>query len=503
MHPKKRIRYLLPDFIIISLFVCFLIFAASRQGLNFDAAYNMLSYQSLFDGNGFVYTYSGTSDPFDPVISTGPELYLPTFLLWKLSGTTDYALASYVLALYFALFLFFYRFCFLRQNRQGWLVMLLCLCLFLCKKSFFEGDLFMAPLGELLAAFLVFIGLFLLFHKKIITGFLLLGFALDTKTNILTPLLPTVALLIYGRYLLPLLRKKQYNRAAVKTIMLLVLSGLMLVPWLTYTKVVPALTLERNEYIELKNNQSLRSKHMIKWGFGQMLPIVRNPGKDTISKFAQDTGNKLKTLLRFYDNSALLACLFIISLVYFSFLALTIKSFLLYVFIFSGITAVWWVLCPGVGFYRYYVIADLLYLFGAVGLTAVLFKKHRTLSAMITIVMLLLLFLPQFSPGTINKSLDDTNLQQLRAMGQTLKDFDERQIFALGWFQAPELMLMTHKRFQNYYDTENLAQAKADFDSVYLIATQAAIIFSDLSDEQYAEMQLVADHGIAKLYKIP
>ena len=87
-------------------------------------------------------------------------------------------------------------------------------------------------------------------------------------------------------------------------------------------------------------------------------------------------------------------------------------------------------------------------------------------------------------------------------MKQTLMDIDERQIFGLGWFQAPELMLMTHKRFQNYYDSEKLEKSKSEFDSVYLIATKLALAFGGLSDEQYAGMQLVQDHGVARLYKI-
>ena len=502
MHPKKRCRYWLPDFIIIALFVCFLIAAASCQGLNFDAAYNMLSYQSLFDGKGFAYTYSGTSIPFDPVISTGPELYLPTFVLWKIFGRTDYVYAAYVMVLFYTLFLIFFRAYVIPQKRYGWLILLLLLCLFLCRKIFLESSFFITPLGEPLAAFLVFAGLFLLFHNKIIAGFLLLGFALNTKTNILIALLPTVALLIFNRYLLPLLKGKQYGRAAGKAVVMLVLSGLMLVPYLTYFKIAPALVLDRKEYAELKGNQSWRSKHMVKYGFGQMLPVISNPCKEDFSTFFRDTVSKLKTMLGFYGGSKLLTLLFFVSLAFFTLQAFRIKSFLLYVFVFSGIVAVWWVLFPAAGFYRYYAIADLMYLFGAVGLLSILFNQGRKLSAIVTLVMLLLLFLPQFSLNSIKNRFDDTNLRQWHAMKQTLMDIDERQIFGLGWFQAPELMLMTHKRFQNYYDSEKLEKSKSEFDSVYLIATKLALAFGGLSDEQYAGMQLVQDHGVARLYKI-
>lgn len=483
------------------MLVCFLAVAASRQGLTFDASYNLLSYQSLFDGNGFVYTYNGESFPFDPVISTGPELYLPAYVLWKIFGETDYAYAGFIVVFFYALFLIFFRVYVIPQQRMGWIFLFLSVCLFICKKIFFEDSFFVTPLGEPVAAFMVFIGLFLLFHKKNISGFLLLGFALNTKTNIIVPLLPTVALLIFGRNLLPLLIRKQYDRFAVKTVTMLVLSCLMLVPYLAYTKVVPAFVLDRGEYIGLKKNQSWRGKHMRKYGFGQVLPVASKPDKDGLLKFAQDTGRKLKTMLHFYDNNELLVILFFISLVYFTLLAFKMKSFLLYVFVFSGIASAWWMLCPVIGFYRYFVIADFLYLFGAFGLFALLFNQGRKVSGMIALFMLILLLLPQFSFATIKKSLDDTSLRQWHAMKQTLVDIDERQIFALGWFQAPELMLMTHKRFQNYYDSENLGRAKAEFNDVYLIETRAGSIFGGLSDEQYAGMQLVEDHGVARLYR--
>jgi hypothetical protein len=88
-------------------------------------------------------------------------------------------------------------------------------------------------------------------------------------------------------------------------------------------------------------------------------------------------------------------------------------------------------------------------------------------------------------------------------MQHELKDIDEKQIFTPGWFQAPQLMLMTHKRFQNYYDVEKLQKAKSEFKTVYLLATRAAVVYGGLSDAQYAEMKLLADHGVAKLYTIP
>lgn len=502
MHPEKFYRFWLPDFIIIALFVCFLIFAASRQGLNFDAAYNMLSYQSLFDGNGFVYTYNGESIPFDPVISTGPELYLPAFVLWKIFGNVNYAYASYVLVFFYALFLIFFRAYVIPQQRHGWLILLFCLCLFMCNINFFEGSLLVAPLGEPLSALLLFVGLFLLFYNKIIVGFVLLGFALDTKTNVLIALLPCVALLLFNRYVLPLLREKQFGRAVVKTVVMLVLSGLMFVPYLTYTKIVPALVLDRQEYAELKAHQSWRSKHMVKNGFGQVLPVISNPGTEELLTFFRDTEYKFKLMLRFYGGSSLLPVVFFVSLAFFTLQAFKMKSFLLYVFAFSGIVSVWWVIFPVVGFYRYFAIADFLYLFGATGLLAAFLKQGRRVAAMTALVMLMLLYVPQFSFNAIEKSLDDTSLRQWHAMKQTLMNIDERQIFGLGWFQAPELMLMTHKRFQNYYDSEKLEKSKSEFDSVYLIATMAAIAFGDLSDEQYAGMQLVEDYGVARLYKI-
>jgi hypothetical protein len=174
----------------------------------------------------------------------------------------------------------------------------------------------------------------------------------------------------------------------------------------------------------------------------------------------------------------------------------------MYMFLFSGCIALWWLLFPVAWFYRYYAIADLLYLFGGVALIGVLFKHRRTVSGVISLAVILVVFVPQFSFEAIQKSLDDTELCEWHAMKHELMDIDERRIFGLGWFQAPELMLMTHKRFQNYYDVENFENAQKEFGSVYLLATRAAVIFSDLTDEDYAGMHLVADHGVARLYEI-
>lgn len=498
----EKYKYLLPDIVVIALFACFLMLAASRQGLNHDAAYNMLSYQSLFDGNGFVYSYSGKSVPFDPVISTGPELYLSAFVLWNIFGTTDYAYAAYALVLYFVLFLLFFRICVLPQRRYGWLLLVASLFLLVCKSSFFEEALLTTPLGEPLAAFLVFAGLYLLYHHKPFSGFLLLGFALNTKTNIIVALLPTAGLLVWNQYVLPLLEKKQYRKAVVRAGVMLLLSGLMFVPNLAYTKIVPALVLDRQEHALLKAHQSGRSKHMIKYGFSQMIPVLKNPGGETLARLYSDCLHKLKVIRNYYDGSTLITVLFFGSLVFFAFQALKLKSFLFYVFVFSGCVAIWWVLFPYAWFYRYYAIVDLLYLFGAVGLIGVFFSQRRAINAVIVTVLILAVFVPQFSFEVIQKSLDDTELREWHAMKHELMDIDERRIFGLGWFQAPELMMMTHKRFQNYYDVENFENAKKEFGSVYLIATRAAVIFSDLTDDDYAGMHLAADHGVARLYEV-
>jgi len=501
MIPEKY-KYLLPDVVIIALFACFLMLTASRQAPNFDAAYNMLAYQSLYDGNGFVYTYSGESIPFDPVISTGPELYLSAFVLWKIFGEADYVYAAYALGLYFVLFLLFFRTCVVPQRRYGWLLLFFCLFLLICKSSFFEGSFLVTPLGEPLAAFLVFAGLYLLYHHMPFPGFLLLGFALNTKTNIIVALLPSAGLLVWNQYVLPLLKKKQYRRAVGRAGVMLLLSILMFVPNLAYTRIVPALVLDREEHSLLREHQSGRSQHMIKYGFGQMLPVFSNPGGESIPRFYSDCVNKLKVMRNHFGGSALLMVLFFGSLVLFTLQALMLKSFLFYVFSFSGCVTIWWVLFPSAGFYRYYAIADLLYLFGGVGLIGVLFTQRRTIKAAIAFAVLLAVFVPQFSFEAIQKRLDDTELREWHAMKHEIMDIDERRIFGLGWFQAPELMMMTHKRFQNYYDVENREKARAEFGSVYVLATRAAQIFSDLTDADYAGMYLTADHGVARLYEL-
>lgn len=490
------------EILCIVAFVAFLIYAGSRQNMNFDASYNLLSYQSLFDGNGFVYTYSGKSIPFDPVISTGPELYLPAFLVWKILGHTGYSVAAYVLVFYYAAFLFFFRSSVLPKHTFRFAAVLLCICLFMCKQSFFQWRLYVTPLGEPIAAFLVFTGLFLLHRKRYFAGFLTLGFALDVKTNIVVPLIPTVALFLFREHLLPVLKRGVPLPSRGRLATMVFCFGLMFLPNVLYTKVVPALTLDPPELTALRSAQAARSRHMLNNGFARVLPLIKKPTEKNLTRFWSEIPAKWQYMQHFYGKNIFLTGLFCLLLVWFTLIALKRNSFLFYVFIFSAIVIVWWLTCPYATFYRYFVIAEFLFLFASVTLTAQLIDGNHRRTAGAALAALLLLYLPQFSIEPIRKSLDNTELQQLHAMKNELRGIDERQIFTPGWFQAPELMLLTHKRFQNFYDSDVLAASKKLFPRLYLLATRPAMLYSEFFGRHDARATLLVDHGAVRLYAL-
>ena len=195
--------------LLFSGFIVFLLFASSKSGLNFDSSYNLLSYQSLFNGTGFVYEYDGKKIPFDPVISTGPELYLPAFFIWKIIGQTNYHAAVFVAVAYFITFMSFFLFGVLKDAPQRFMALFTFLLWFFSNGKLFgiSSNLFVDPLGEVTAAYLVFAGFYFLNAKNIFPGFLLLGLALGTKPNIIIPLIPTVALFLFQNIFLPKWKK--------------------------------------------------------------------------------------------------------------------------------------------------------------------------------------------------------------------------------------------------------------------------------------------------------
>ncbi len=92
---KKTLDVIIASLIAVCLII-FLIFLGTKSDLGFDPSCMLLSYQNLFEGKGFVYDYDGKYMPFDPAISTGPELYLPVFIIWKIIGHTDYYVSVYI-----------------------------------------------------------------------------------------------------------------------------------------------------------------------------------------------------------------------------------------------------------------------------------------------------------------------------------------------------------------------------------------------------------------------
>ena len=90
---------------IILFFLIFLIIAGENARINYDAAHNLTPYQSMFNGTGFSFTYNGWTVAFPSHVSSGPEVYLPAFFLWKMFGYVNYEAAIWVLIAYYIIFL--------------------------------------------------------------------------------------------------------------------------------------------------------------------------------------------------------------------------------------------------------------------------------------------------------------------------------------------------------------------------------------------------------------
>lgn len=137
--PENRKTKNVADVFLASLiaigFIAFLILLATKASVSFDASYNLLSYQNLFEGKGFVYDYDGKHIPFDPAISTGPELYLPVSAIWKIIGHTDYFVSVYLVIAYYALFLGFLVFYAQRTSETRTIAMLTFVFLFVSNKK--------------------------------------------------------------------------------------------------------------------------------------------------------------------------------------------------------------------------------------------------------------------------------------------------------------------------------------------------------------------------------
>ena len=491
-----------------SIFFCigFLIVLSTKQSLDFDSAYNMLSYQNLFNGKGFTHTYDGNTTYFNPVISTGPELYLPMFLLWLIQGKTDYFAATYVLIAYYAVFLLFLNFYVLKNQNCKFFITFILASLIFCTSQLFNEYVIINPKGEPVAAILLFIGLYLLKERKHpIIASLLLAFALNVKPNIIVALIPCVGLLFYFEYFQPEFKTKNISKILKISALLGCYGILILLPYLTYSKVVPFVVLSDKEWKTVSEERKQRSKMLLSKGFGHIGPVIFKANKASVERFINISIKKYIALKSYYNNSKILLILYFCTFIFFLTVSFKIKHFSFYLFLLTVFILLWWLLCPISIWYRYYALVDYIYIFAATTLISALAYQNKKVLVLSSVVLVCMIYFPRFSYGAINKhfSYVPEGREAMFKIQEKIKRLDENQIFTYGWFQAPQIMLLTNKRFNNFHNKKKLLQAKQTYGEIYFLETIENNSINSKMEELRGKLDLIYSFGYNHLYKIP
>lgn len=260
--PNSLLTYGICAAIILS-FLVFLIVAGENARINYDAAHNLTPYQSLFNGTGFSFTYNGWTVAFPSHVSTGPEVYLPAFFLWKMFGYVSYEAAIWVLIAYYIIFLVLLSWIIFDRPLDRLIAVSAFLFLFFVNRELFSSRLFIIPLGEIPATFLFFFGLYCLHKGRYFVAAILLGLSLDTKTNIIVTLLPTIVVFWFIRYLVPTIKNwSQTNaKSKIRSLLIMPISWLLLlsIPHLLYGTVLPVIFIPK--YLNVKKNDTGVSSH--------------------------------------------------------------------------------------------------------------------------------------------------------------------------------------------------------------------------------------------------
>lgn len=494
----KRQGKSIPALVLVAAFTAFLILLGTQVSPSFDASYNLISYQNLLQGKGFMYDYDGRILPFDPAISTGPEFYLPVYLAWKLLGASDYYVSVYVMAAYYAVFLCFLIFFVLREGKARTLSVLVFAGLFLCNRKLFE-HLGFIPLGELLVGFFLFAGLCLLCKRHLVWGGLLLGFALDLKTNISVGLLPALTVCLLREFVLPELKARSLQGVVRAGLRVALVLALVLTPFLVHTKLVPALVLSPQQFGELRVAQKERAAFMQARGFGQMRELRKNLSREGFRSFIEKIQEKFRVLQGWFLRPwlSLLLALLLAALLLLSYRA---GHFSFYLFIFTAVTGLWWFVGPVDIWYRYFYPAESMLMLGIVALIPLLLKGSRP--ALATALLSAAVFLPQFSPTVIAGSFDGTEKRAVTALAADLRTIGEQDLFAFGWFQSPQMMLLSNKRFQDYTNAQHLEKARAEKRTIYLVTTNESFILRPELEKILQTTELMKAYGNNRLYRI-
>jgi hypothetical protein len=484
--------------LFIAGFVGFLIFASTRVSLNFDSSYNLLSYQSLFYGKGFYYEFDGKKIPFDPIISTGPELYLPTFLIWKILGKADYAISHYVVITCYLIF-FLFLMCFvLKKPGDRVLALLFFLVWFFTNKNIFgiAYNQYIDPLGEVPAAFFIFAGFYFIYINKFFFGFFLLGLALDTKPNVIIAVIPALGLLVFQKFILPEWKRKNYKLLAFICIKLTLMSSLMILPHLIYTKIVPYSVLDRQEWEMFKNANTERSRFVVSRAFGAIKVLYKNPDMNGVRSYLEEINRHLSKSSSFFNNSYISLGIFGVSLALL--IVLSRGHFSFYLFICSAIFIFWWFFVTADTWYRYFFIAEFMFILGIIAALPFIIIHHKR-SGFILLAALGIIFCARFSLDNMKKSLNGEQRKDLLLMKDRIEKIDEKKIYVYGWLQCPQLMFLSNKRFQDI--TNKSIKTLGKEGAFFLTSYENTIIDNDMQ-QLTRNFDLIGAYGYNKLYRI-
>ncbi len=496
--------------ILIAL-IFFMIYAGLNAGLNFDVAYNLLSYRSLFDGNGFLYNYNGQELFFNPTISTGPELYLPVYLLWKLIGKANYDIATMVFIGYYFLFLLFqFRYVTIDSYQRLLGVLLFSVFYFSIQENFYNAYGFIAPLGEAVSIFFIFFGIFFLHQKRYYMAAFLFGLALDIKSNVFIGLLPTLAI-FWISFIVKRIRNDQpYSERflslpipglLIKSSYVLLWFILLFGPYLTSNTIIPAITLEGQQLATWKEAKIQRTNFMLSNGFGQWLVFKTAPSMhDTLIQYSLAVSKKVIVLKTFTGSKVVAVILFFGSLIILS--IVWRKHFVFWLILYYFFTTLWWISSPLDGWHRYYYSGELAWMLAVTAAAPATILQRDGFIAKLCIAALVIIAISRMAPEKIFQAIDMQReaRQQLKSMAQTLEDKPGAIIFTYGWFQCPQLMLLTGKWFFDYQDNKTRNEIpRASPDAFFLVCPETNIVAKKV-DPIISKLQLTSQQGPYRLF---
>jgi len=229
-----------------------------------------------------------------------------------------------------------------------------------------------------------------------------------------------------------------------------------------------------------------------------LLDLYKNPTTNGICAYIEKLKKKMVRLQSFFCGSYSLLALFGIS---FAFLLLYARRhFSFYLFTFSAFNILWWLFISRTTWYRYFFLPEFMFVLGLSTFLPSLMAKKKRLVFVLILIVFAGFSLPRFSLSSIKQSLSGAEKEHLMMMKERIEKINENKIFTFGWLQCPQLMFLTNKRFQDFFNKKKLEDAKKD--GAYFLTTYENTIIQDDMDTITKGFDLIAVYGYNKLYRI-